>query len=93
MFLRWMFTLTIIVSLFLHKLNAAYLQQLQQQDLDSNSDEIQETIDEIARDLDEHELFKRNRYPNFHLSPLWLSRRTRSNRLYGKPLWISRQGR
>ena len=43
-------------------------------------------------DDDDEQQFKRNKYTNFHLSPLWLSRRTRTNRIYGKPLWISRTG-
>lgn len=43
-------------------------------------------------DEDDEPFFKRNKYTNFHLSPLWLSRRTRTNRIYGKPLWISRPG-
>ncbi|CAF3551429.1 unnamed protein product [Rotaria socialis] len=43
-------------------------------------------------DADDDQPVKRNKYPNFHLSPLWLSRRTRTNRFYGKPLWISRTG-
>lgn len=53
-------------------------------------DQVQNTDDD--NNDNNEQLLKRNKYPNFHLSPLWLSRRTRTNRFYGKPLWISRTG-
>jgi len=49
-------------------------------------------VQEEAEEEDGDNLDKRNKFPNFHVSPLWLSRRTRT-RFYGKPLWISRPGR
>ena len=62
---------------------------LNNQHIDSNTYEKSETIDD---NQDDEQFIKRNKYPNFHVSPLWLSRRTRTNRFYGKPLWISRTG-
>jgi len=99
MIFRSLFTLTLIITLFVHTLNAinpAYLRERQHEDLvDNNSNDIDDERSAIVikqNDNDDYYLIKRNKYPNFHLSPLWLSRRTRSNRFYGKPLWISRQG-
>ena len=57
---------------------------------EANTDD--EPNDNSTGDDDDGPLAKRNKYTNFHLSPLWLSRRTRTNRFYGKPLWISRNG-
>ncbi len=104
MIFRWLFVLTLIITLFVQTLNAinpAYFQgRYHQELLDNNSNDIDDEspIVTIKRNYDDEDddedyLIKRNKYPNFHLSPLWLSRRTRSNRLYAKPLWISRPGR
>jgi hypothetical protein len=105
MIFRSLFTLTLIITLFVHTLtaiNPAYLRERQHEDLvDNNSNDIddersaiviKQNDNEEENNNDDYYLIKRNKYPNFHLSPLWLSRRTRSNRLYGKPLWISRAG-
>ncbi|CAF1024426.1 unnamed protein product [Rotaria sordida] len=58
----------------------------------ASSEQNQNYNDNDDDDDDDDQPIKRNKYPNFHLSPLWLSRRTRTNRIYGKPLWISRTG-
>ncbi|CAF0907588.1 unnamed protein product [Didymodactylos carnosus] len=50
-----------------------------------------DNINDLTEQQDDEDYHKRNKFPNFHVSPLWLSRRTR-NRFYGKPLWISRTG-
>ena len=95
----------LIFILCIHTLNAinpAYFQQQQQwasliEDINKQTDEQHSNIglsetNQNNVDEDDDQLIKRNKYPNFHLSPLWLSRRTRTNRFYGKPLWISRTG-
>lgn len=64
--------------------------QLPDENLNLASSEQQHNDDDDTDDNDQ--FIKRNKYTNFHLSPLWLSRRTRTNRFYGKPLWISRTG-
>jgi hypothetical protein len=58
---------------------------------DTDSDQWPSLNNNDSAEEDDQQ-FKRNKYTNFHLSPLWLSRRTRTNRIYGKPLWISRTG-
>ena len=94
--------------LFLHVLHAihpAYFRQYEhEQQLSSLLDNLSEPLDEQQQrtngeyselnpnDDEDEQMVKRNKYPNFHISPLWLSRRTRTNRFYGKPLWISRTG-
>jgi hypothetical protein len=95
--LRSTFTLFLILILFIHTFNAlnpAYYRQQEEQlaDLIESINDQHSNIDlsEIGEDNDQ--VVKRNKYPNFYVSPLWLSRRTRTNRLYGKPLWISRTG-
>jgi hypothetical protein len=99
MFFRWLLIITLVVQT-LNAINPTYFQGRHHQELlDTNSNDIDDerSIISIKRndedDEDDDYMIKRNRYPNFHLSPLWLSRRTRSNRLYAKPLWISRTGR
>lgn len=103
MFVRWLFGLTLIITLFvqtLYSINPAYFHERYHQELlDNNSNELEDERPIISikrndedQDDDDDYLIKRNKYPNFHLSPLWLSRRTRSNRLYARPLWISRTG-
>ena len=70
-----------------------YDEQRTDSDLVSSERHEENTDDEPGDDDDDDDqLIKRNKYTNFHLSPLWLSRRTRTNRFYGKPLWISRNG-
>lgn len=101
MLLRSLFICTLIISLFIHTLNAinpTYLQEHNRNQLaDISSSDIDNeptTLSIKQDDNDEDDLVKRNnRYPKFYFSPLWLSRRTRTNRFYGKPLWISRPGR
>lgn len=96
-------TLLLLFLLFLHTFNAihpAYFRQddqeqqlsalfdtLSEQPTNGDFSELNPTVDE-----ENDQMIKRNKYPNFHVSPLWLSRRTRTNRIYGKPLWISRTG-
>ena len=97
----------LLFLLFLHTSTAihpAYFRQYEQeQQLSSLLDTLSEPSDEQRTngeiselnptdDNENDQLNKRNKYPNFHVSPLWLSRRTRTNRFYGKPLWISRTG-
>jgi len=102
MIVRSTFALFLILILFIHTLNAinpAYFRQ--EQRLSSLIDSIGKQLDDLDssekyENIDDNEdgdqFIKRNKYPNFHISPLWLSRRTRTNRFYGKPLWISRPG-
>ncbi len=101
MIFRSLFAFTLIITVFLHTLNAihpGYFQNHHHEELvDTNSNDIDDGrlafVSKGNNDEDEEDyLIKRNRYPNFYLSPLWLSRRTRTNRIYGKPLWISRTG-
>jgi hypothetical protein len=103
MIFRSLFAFTLIITLFIHTINAinpAYLQErLHEELVDTNSNVIDDErpgyiIKRNNDDEDDEEdyLIKRNKYTNFYLSPLWLSRRTRTNRMYGKPLWISRTG-
>jgi hypothetical protein len=87
-------------------MNPAYLKQHRQEpELASLVEAIKKSVNDQYSDFDSSEkmenndddyndeqLIKRSKYPNFHISPLWLSRRTRTNRFYGKPLWISRTG-
>jgi len=101
------FKLFVIFILFIPTLNAInpeYFRQNQQEEqLGTLIDYIRQQLNDQHTDFDSTEklennedddqFIKRNKYPNFHLSPLWLSRRTRTNRLYGKALWISRQGK
>jgi hypothetical protein len=92
MIIRSTFALFLILILFVHTLNAlnpAYYRQ-QEEQLADLIESINEQNSNIVEDNDQ--MVKRNKYPNFHVSPLWLSRRTRTNRFYGKPLWISRTG-
>ncbi|CAF2526973.1 unnamed protein product [Rotaria sp. Silwood2] len=74
----------------LSSLIEAMNKQLSDQHSDMASSEQNQNYNDD--DDDDDQPIKRNKYPNFHLSPLWLSRRTRTNRFYGKPLWISRTG-
>ena len=96
MIFRWLFLLIFFLVFLLQRLNAIHPDYYQEQSklIDTNTNDL---IDEhSAMNFNSNEnnyLIKRNKYPNFYLSPLWLSRRTRSNRLFGKPLWISRTGR
>ena len=91
-----------------HAINPEYFRRDHQENAPSLTDNIVKQIDDQYADVamitsdksqsnddnpdEDEQLFKRNKYTNFHLSPLWLSRRTRTNRMYGKPLWISRPG-
>ncbi|CAF0901856.1 unnamed protein product [Adineta ricciae] len=107
MIFRSVFALTLLITLFIHTLiaiNPAYLREHlvenRHNDIDNeHSGKIYKRSlheDDQTDDNDNDDgyyMIKRNRYPNFHVSPLWLSRRTRTNRFYGKPLWISRPGR
>jgi hypothetical protein len=104
MIFRSLFALTLLITLFVHSLmaiNPAYLREQSVDDSNNDTDGERSglplkrsTHDDSEEDNNEgYYMIKRNRYPNFHLSPLWLSRRTRTNRFYGKPLWISRPGR
>jgi hypothetical protein len=93
----------------LNAINPAHLRQRHHEELgsliDTNSNDIDDErlaivikrnngeAEEEDDDDDDDNYSKRNKYTNFHLSPLWLSRRTRTNRFYGKPLWVSRPGR
>ncbi|CAF0776161.1 unnamed protein product [Adineta steineri] len=111
MIFRSLFALTLIITLFVHTLNAINPAYLREQHYGELVDNTNNDIDDehsgliLKRNIneelegntnnndDDYYIIKRNKYPNFHLSPLWLSRRTRTNRFYGKPLWISRPGR
>ena len=85
----------------LNAFNPAYYRKyIEEQQLNSfinalnhqSNDQQTDLTSSENNDDDEDQLNKRNKYTNFHLSPLWLSRRTRTNRFYGKPIWISRNG-
>jgi hypothetical protein len=100
---RSSFAVFLVFILFMHTFYAINPAYFQQQQLASFIENIHKQIDEQHSnsassetnensDDDDDQLIKRNKYTNFHLSPLWLSRRTRTNRFYGKPLWISRTG-
>jgi DUF1365 family protein len=93
----------ILFILFIHILNAInpeYFRQYQQEQqlaaliesINKQLNDQHSNFDSSEINEDDDQLVKRNKYPNFHVSPLWLSRRTRTNRFYGKPLWISRTG-
>jgi hypothetical protein len=105
MIVRSTLALFLLLILFIHTLNAInpeyFRQKQQEQRLSSLLDSIGKQLDDLDssekyENIDDNEdgdqFIKRNKYPNFHISPLWLSRRTRTNRFYGKPLWISRPG-
>jgi hypothetical protein len=99
------FTLFLIFILFIHTLNAInpeYFQQEEQlgtlidyirKQLNDQQHTDFDSTEKFENNEDDDQLIKRNKYPNFHVSPLWLSRRTRANRMYGKALWISRHGK
>jgi hypothetical protein len=105
MIFRSLFAIILLITVLIHTLNAinpAYLRERHHEELvDANSNDIDDENPAIVfkrnnnedDDYDEEKFLKRNAYPKFHLSPLWLSRRTRTNRIYGKPIWISRTGR
>lgn len=104
MLLRSLFALTLLITVLVHSLAAINPAYLREQSVDTSNNDVDSERtslmfkrsireDSEEENNEEYILIKRNKYPNFHLSPLWLSRRTRSNRFYGKPLWISRQGR
>ncbi|CAF1537778.1 unnamed protein product, partial [Adineta steineri] len=61
----------------------AIQQQLDEQHINSASSEINQNNNYDDNNDEDEQYIKRNRYPNFHVSPLWLSRRTRTNRFYG----------
>jgi hypothetical protein len=105
-FIVGLFVISILLIDTLNAINPAYFRQHQkEEELASLIDSITKQLDDQHSNFDSSEkylnndnnedddqLIKRNKYPNFHVSPLWLSRRTRTNRFYGKPLWISRTG-
>ncbi|UJR16490.1 hypothetical protein I4U23_003392 [Adineta vaga] len=104
MMFRSFFILTLLITLFIHTLIAINPAYLREHLVDSSHNDIDNDHLDIIFKRNNHKeseedhnndyyVIKRNKYPNFHLSPLWLSRRTRTNRFYGKPLWISRPGR
>jgi len=103
MIFRSLFSFTLIITLFIHTLNGinpGYIRNRHHEELvDTNSNDIDDERPAFVikrnnneDDDDEDYHIKRNKYQSLYLSPLWLSRRTRSNRMYGKPLWISRTG-
>lgn len=109
MILRSLFVVSLMLTFILHSLNAinpAYLRGNYFRELmgvksnDVNEDENPLVIlhqeddhEQKPNDEDYDELLKRSISRSFYLSPLWLSRRTRTSRMFGKPLWISRPGR
>lgn len=83
---RWLLLLTFVLTLLIQRFHAV--------NTDSMADQSDLTNEQLSSMTNENlDFIKRNKYPNFYLSPLWLSRRTRNSRLFGKPLWISRTGR
>ncbi|CAF2452297.1 unnamed protein product [Rotaria sp. Silwood2] len=104
MIFRSIFAFTLIVTVFVPRLNAinpSYLQGDYDKELaapnivgfDYQSLPIVIKQDDDGEEITDDNILKRSIFRNFHLSPLWLSRRTRAYRFYGKPLWISRTGR
>ncbi|CAF0839044.1 unnamed protein product [Rotaria sordida] len=107
MIYRSIFAFTLIITLFVYTLNAispSYLQQhhykkllipniigFDYQSLPSIIE--QDNNDDDGEGISDDYTLRRNIFRNFHLSPLWLSRRTRASRFYATPLWISRTGR
>lgn len=95
-----LFFVFILLIETLNAFNPAYYQRYaEEQQLQSYINALNHQLNDQQTDFgssetndDQDQLNKRNKYTNFHLSPLWLSRRTRTNRFYGKPLWISRTG-
>ncbi|CAF0933038.1 unnamed protein product [Rotaria sp. Silwood1] len=100
MIFRSIFAFTFIITLFVHAINPSYLQEHYYKELlipsiigfDYQILPVANKQHGNGKEITDDYFLRCNIFRNFHLSPLWLSRRTRTNRFYGRPLWISRTG-